>query len=172
MNHRRTKEWIEQYVEHTTAPEITSEIERHLEECPACREQVQLTRLTREIVRASRLQDECEPPPHFVHSVLAAVGEQKETSLFWSPVRLLAMRAIPVLALLAFVLAAVAYTQLVPALSALSSEPSYAESYLEPSPTWEQERLMFDVAARQDSERAFSSPREQHSDPSGSGRQP
>ena len=170
MNHRRIKDWIEEYVDHTLSPEKTLEIEQHLEDCPECREQVSLTQLTREIILASRLEDDYARSPRFVHSVLAAIEQQKETYLFWSPVRLLAMRAIPLMALLAFILSVLAYTQLVPALSARGSELSYSESYVDLSPTWDQERLMFLNATAQDSERALSPLEDRHSDSSGFGR--
>lgn len=170
MNHRRIKDWIEEYVDHTLSPEKTLEIEQHLEDCPECRKQVSLTRLTREIILASRLEEECARSPRFVHSVLAAIEQQRQTYLFWSPVRLLALRAIPLMALLAFILCVLAYTQLVPALSARGSELSYAESYLDLSPTWDQERLMFSNVAAQDSEKALSPLKGRHSDSSGLGR--
>jgi len=170
MNHRRIKDWIEEYVDHTLSPEKNLEIEQHLEDCPECRKQVSLTRLTREIILASRLEDECAPSPRFGHSVLAAIEQQKETYLFWSPVRLLALRAIPLMALLAFILSVLAYTQLVPALSARGSDLSYSESYLDLSPTWDQERLMFSNLAAQDSEKALSPLKDQHSGSSGFGR--
>lgn len=171
MTHRRIKDWIEEYVDHTLSPQKALEIGQHLEDCSECRERVSLTRMTRQMVLAARLEDECAPGPRFVQSVVAAIEQQKETYLFWSPVRLLAIRAIPLMALLAFILAAVAYAQFIPALSASGSEPSYVESYLDLSSAWEQERLMFsNAAAAQDSEKALNSLKEQHSESSGSGR--
>ena len=171
MNHRRIKDWIDGYIDHTLSPEKTLEIEQHMEDCSECRERVGLARMTRQIVLAARLEDECAPSPRFVHSVVAAIEQQRETYLFWSPVRLLAIRAIPLMALLAFILAAFAYAQFIPALSASGSEPSYVESYLDFSPAWEQERFMLSSAAgAQDSEKALNFLKEQHSESSGSGR--
>jgi anti-sigma factor RsiW len=168
MNHRRIEDWIEEYVDRTLSRQKVLEIEQHLENCSECRERVSLARMTRQIVLAARLEDECAPGPRFVHSIVAAIEQQKETYLFWSPVRFLAIRAIPLMALLAFILAAVAYVQFVPALSASGSEPSYVESYLDLSPASEQERLMFsNAAATQDSERALDFLKEQGSQSSG-----
>jgi len=171
MNHRRIKDWIEDYVDHTLSPEKALEIEQHLEECSECRERVSLTRMTRQIVVSAKLADECVPGPRFARSVVAAIEQQKESYFFWSPVRLLAIRAIPLMALLAFILAAVAYAQFIPALSASGSEPSSVESYLDFSPAWEQERFMLSSATgARDSEKALNFLEERHSESSGSGR--
>jgi anti-sigma factor RsiW len=168
MNHRHIKDWIEEYVDHTLSLEKVLEIEQHIEDCSECRERVNLTRMTRQFVRTARLEGQCAPGPRFVHSVVAAIEQQKENYLFWSPVRLLALRAIPLMALLAFILAIVAYSQFVPALSANGSEPSYVESYLDLSPAWEQEKLLFSNAATaQDSEKPANSPKDQPKEASG-----
>src|SRR5262245_41712509 len=168
MNHRRIKDRIEEYVDHTLSLEEVADVERHMEECSECRAQVDLTRMTRQFVRDARLEGECAPHPRFAQSVVAAIEQQKENYLFWSPVRLLAVRAIPLMALLAFILAAVAYAQFVPALSANGSG-SYAESYLDLSPAWEQERLLFSNTATDFREPA-NSVTEQPSESPGSGR--
>ena len=170
MNHRQIKNSIEEYVDHTLPAEKVLEIEQHLDGCWKCREQVNLTRMTHHIVLAARLEDNCVPSPRFAYSVLGAIEQQKETYLFWSPVRLLASRAIPLMALLAFILVVVAYIQFIPALSASSAELSYVESYLDLSPTWEPERFVFSNAAAQDSEKAVNSLKEQESESSDSGR--
>ena len=170
MNHGRIKDWIEEYVDHTLSSQKALEIEQHIEDCSDCRDRVSLVRMTRQMVLAARLEDESAPGPRFVNSVVAAIEQQKETYLFWSPVRLLSVRAIPLMALLAFILAAVAYAQFIPALSASGSEPSYVESYLDLSPAWEQERLVLSNAAAQDSERALPSLKELHSESSRPGR--
>ena len=171
MNHRRIKDWIEEYVDHNLSRQKALEIEQHLEGCSECRERLTLARMTRQIVLAARLENECAPGPRFAHSVVGAIEQQRETYLFWSPVRLLAIRAIPLMALLAFILAAVAYAQFIPALSASGSEPSYVESYLDCSPASEQERFMLSNAAgAQDSEKALDFLKQQHSESAGSGR--
>ena len=66
MNHRRIKDWIDEYVDHTLSPEKALEMEQHIEDCSECRERVSLARMTRQIVLAARLEDECAPSPRFV----------------------------------------------------------------------------------------------------------
>jgi hypothetical protein len=170
MNHRAVKHLLEEYVALTLSPEKTWEIEQHLDGCPRCRETVRLIRMTRGIVLASRLNVECLPRPRFSDSVLAAIEQQKETYFFWSPVRLLALRAIPLMAVVALILSAVAYTQLAPALSAQNSDPYALESYLDFPFSWDQERLMFSNASAPGSEQTQSPEDPSHSNPPGSGR--
>ncbi len=168
MSHRRIKNWIQDYVDHTLSSQKCVQVEQHVASCLKCREEVKLARIARGITIASRVDDECLPGSRFVPSVMAAIEQQKENYLFWSPVRLLALRAIPVMALLAFVLSAVAYTQLVPALTALSREPSSLEAYLDLVPAWDQERLMLSATALGDSEKPL---KDEPSDTPGLGRQ-
>ena len=170
MNHHAVNHLLEEYVALTLSPEKTWGIEQHLGGCSRCRERVRLIRMTRGIILASRLNEECLPRPRFVRSVLAAIEQQKEAYFFWSPVRLLALRAIPLMALLALILSAVAYTQLAPALSARNSDPYYLESYLDLPFSWDQERLMFSNTPAPGSEKALSPADPSQSNPSGSGR--
>jgi len=170
MNHRTVKHLLEEYVALTLSPEKTWEIEQHLDGCPRCRERVRLIRMTRAIVLASRLNEECLPRPRFADSVLAAIEQQKESYFFWSPVRLLALRAIPLMALVALIFSAVAYTQLAPALSAESADPFYLESYLDLPFAWDQERLMLSNVRPVDSEKTPSPLDHSQSNPSGLGR--
>jgi anti-sigma factor RsiW len=159
MSHRRIKNWIQEYVDHTLSSQKSLQVDEHLSSCLKCRELVKWARMTRGITIASRLEDECSPSSRFVPSVIAAIEQQKESYFFWSPVRLLALRAIPLMALLAFMLSAIAYRQLLPVLAAQGPEPSYVESYLDFSPSLDQERLIFSTPTVEHSEKPFSDSR-------------
>jgi len=125
--------------------------------CRDCQEQLRTIRLTANILRASGLDEAPAPAAGFARSVFLAIEQQRENYFFWSPLRLVALRAVPVMAVLAVVLGVLAYTQISSELNAqqLSEEP-LLETSLELSSKWGQEAAVFSEQISQDREQVVS----------------
>ena len=147
MSHQNLKGWLEDYAENSLSAEMTQDLEQHLAMCRDCQEQLRTIRLTANILRASGLG----------RSVFLAIEQQRENYFFWSPLRLVALRAVPVMAVLAVVLGVLAYTQISSELNAqqLSEEP-LLETSLELSSKWGQEAAVFSEQISQDKDQVVS----------------
>lgn len=156
MSHENLKVWLEEFEEDSLPPELSQDLGQHLAICRECQEQLKVIRLTRNIVRASALDEAPFPAPGFARSIFRAIEQQKEYYFFWNPLRLAALRALPVMAGLALILGGFAYVEIA-ALNAqqLPDEP-LLESSLELSSKWGQEGAVFSDAISQDQEQVVS----------------
>jgi hypothetical protein len=153
MSHQNLKGWLEDYAENSLSAEMTQDLEQHLAMCRDCQEQLRTIRLTANILRASSLDGVPAPAGGFARSVLLAIEQQRENYFFWSPLRLVALKAVPVMAVLAVALGVFAYTQISSELNAqqLTEEP-LLETSLELSSKWGQEAAVFSEQISQDKE--------------------
>jgi hypothetical protein len=136
---------------------MTQDLEQHLAMCRDCQEQLRTIRLTANVLRASRLDQGPVPAAGFARSVFLMIEQQRENYFFWSPLRLMALKAVPVMAVLAVVLGFFAYTEMSSDLSAqqLTEEP-LLETSLELSSKWGQEAAVFSEQISQDKEQVVS----------------
>jgi Putative zinc-finger len=174
MNHQNLKGWLEEYAELGLPPENARDVERHLAICKDCQEQLRTIRLTRGIVRASRLREGPEPAPGFARAVLRAIEQQRESYLGWAPLRMMALKFLPVVATLAVAIGLFAYFEISSTLNArqLPQEP-LLESSLELSSQWGQEVAVFSDGISQDQEQVLSTLLEgQQTDPQDRGKDP
>lgn len=173
MSHQSLKGWLEEYVEDRLPAEVAQDLEQHLAICRTCQEQLKTIRLTRGIVRASRLGDVPLPAPGFAKYVWQAIEQQRETYSFWSPLRLVALKFIPAMAVLALAIGLFAYFEISSSLSAqnLPEEP-LLESSLELSSNWGGEVAVFSERITQDQEQVVSTLMEGNTSPSDSGKEP
>jgi len=157
MSHQNLKGWLEEYAENSLSAEMTQDLEQHLAMCRDCQQQLRTIRLTANILRASRLDEGPVPGPGFARSVALAIEQQQESYFFWSPLRIMALRAVPVMALLAVALGIFAYTEISSGLNAqqLTQEP-LLETSLELSSKWGQEAAVFSEQISQDKDQVVS----------------
>jgi|SRR5262245_21300608 len=157
MSHQNLKGWLEDYAENSLSVEMTQDLEQHLAMCRECQEQLRTIRLTGNILRASQLDDAPIPAAGFARSVFVAIEQQRENYFFWSPLRLVALKTVPVMTLLAVALGVFAYTQISSKLNAqdLTEEP-LLETSLELSSKWGQEAAVFSEQISQDQEEVVS----------------
>jgi hypothetical protein len=157
MSHQNLKGWLEDYAENSLSAEMTQDLEQHLAMCRDCQEQLRTIRLTANVLRASRLDQGPVPAAGFARSVFLMIEQQRENYFFWSPLRLMALKAVPVMAVLAVVLGFFAYTEMSSDLSAqqLTEEP-LLETSLELSSKWGQEAAVFSEQISQDKEQVVS----------------
>jgi len=157
MSHQNLKGWLEDYAENSLSAEMTQDLEQHLAMCCDCQEQLRTIRLTANVLRASRLDEGPVPAAGFARSVFLTIEQQRENYFFWSPLRLMALKAVPVMALLAVALGFFAYTEISSDLNAqqLTEEP-LLETSLELSSKWGQEAAVFSEQISQDKEQVVS----------------
>ena len=172
MSHQNLKGWLEDYAENSLSAEMTQDLEQHLAMCRDCQEQLRTIRLTANILRASNLDEAPAPAAGFARSVFLAIEQQRESYFFWSPLRLVALRAVPVMAVLAVALGVFAYTQISSELNAqqLSEEP-LLETSLELSSKWGQEAAVFSEHISQDKEQVVSTLLEAETPPQEQGKE-
>jgi hypothetical protein len=157
MSHQNLKGWLEEYAENSLSAEMTQDLEQHLAMCRDCQDQLRTIRLTANILRGSRLDEGPVPAAGFARSVFLAIEQQRENYSFWSPLRLVALKAVPVMTLIALALGIFAYTQISSELNAqqLREEP-LLETSLELSSKWGQEAAVFSEQITQDKEQVVS----------------
>jgi putative zinc finger protein len=172
MSHQNLKGWLEDYAENSLSAEMTQDLEQHLAMCRDCQEQLRNIRLTANILRASSLDEAPAPTAGFARSVFLAIEQQRENYFFWSPLRLVALRAVPFMAVLAVALGVFAYTQISFELSAqqLAEEP-LLETSLELSSKWGQEAAVFSEQISQDKEQVVSTLLESETPPQEQGKE-
>jgi anti-sigma factor RsiW len=150
MGHSYVKDWMEEYAEARLSPEVARDVERHLAVCGECQEHLAMIRLTQGITLAAKLEDIPVPAPGFSRTVLQAIEQQKSAYLLWRPLHLVALRAIPLMAVFALILAAFAYRQMTPL---LNKNESRLESYLDLPSDWGREGAVFSEAISRDPDR-------------------
>ena len=157
MSHQNLNGWLEDYAGNSLSAEMTQDLEQHLAMCRDCQEQLRTIRLTANVLRASRLDEGPVPAPGFARSVFLVIDQQRENYFFWNPLRLVALKAVPVMAVLAVALAFFAYTEMSSDLNAqqLTEEP-LLETSLELSSKWGQEAAVFSDQISQDKEQVVS----------------
>jgi putative zinc finger protein len=172
MSHQNLKGWLEDYAENSLSAEMTQDLEQHLAMCRDCQEQLRNIRLTANILLASSLDEAPAPTAGFARSVFLAIEQQRENYFFWSPLRLVALRAVPFMAVLAVALGVFAYTQISSELSAqqLAEEP-LLETSLELSSKWGQEAAVFSEQISQDKEQVVSTLLESETPPQEQGKE-
>ncbi len=111
MGHRTVRSQLEEYAESRLSPEQTQVIERHLAGCSACRRHLRAQGWIRTLMRAIKLIDAPEPSPGFARRLAIRLESHREVYLFWLPLRAMALKAIPVMALVTILLGAMAYLQ-------------------------------------------------------------
>jgi hypothetical protein len=173
MSHQNLKGWLEEYAENGLSSEFAQDLEQHLAICRDCQDQLRTIRLTRAIVRASRLEQAPAPAPGFVRTVWQAIEQQRDFYFFWNPLRRVAFRFIPAMAALAIVIGMFAYFQISSTLNAreLPDEP-LLETSLELSSRWGQEAAIFSEGISQDQEEVVSTLLEGQADTSNRGKEP
>ena len=152
MEHRQLKVLLEEYADGTLSSEIHQKVGQHLALCQECKERLQLIRLTHGITTTARLVASPTPAPGFSRQVLQAIAQQRDNYLFWRPLRVVALRAIPVMAILALILGVFAYMQMT-ALQPPTSETLQLESYLDLPTNWGQEDAVLSETISRDPDR-------------------
>ena len=172
MSHQNLKGWLEEYAENSLSAEMTQDLEQHLAMCRDCQEQLRAIRLTANILRASSLDEAPAPAAGFARSVFLAIEQQRENYFFWSPLRLVALRTVPFMAVLAVALGVFAYTEISSGLNArqLTEEP-LLETSLELSSKWGQEAAVFSEQISQDKEQVVSTLLEAETPPQEQGKE-
>ena len=154
MEHRQLKVLLEEYADGTLSSEIHQKVSQHLALCQECKERLRLIRLTHGITIAARLVASRAPAPGFSRQVLQAIAQQRDNYLFWRPLRIVALRTIPAMAILALILGVVAYMQMTALLDAPNkSEMSQLESYLDLPTNWGQEDAVLSETISRDPDR-------------------
>ena len=111
MGHRTVRSQLEEFAESRLSPEQRQVVERHLAGCAACGRHLGALGWIRALMRAIRLTDPPEPSPGFARRLANRLESHREVYLFWLPLRAMALKAIPVMALLTILLGAMAYLQ-------------------------------------------------------------
>jgi len=154
MEHRRLKGLIEEYSEGTLSPDLHQKVTQHLGQCHECEGHLRLIGLTQVITAASKGMAPPFPPLGFSRQVLQAIAQQRDNYLFWRPLRIVALRTIPVMAVLALILGVFAYMQMTALQNTASqSEMSQLESYLDLSTNWDQEDAVLSETISRDPDR-------------------
>ncbi|MEW5977778.1 MAG: zf-HC2 domain-containing protein [Acidobacteriota bacterium] len=160
MRRRHWKHWIEEYVERSLPEERTRHVEEHLSVCTECREYLHLILRTRTIVRDARLEGGPVPTAGFARRVMDKLEQQRESNLFWRPLGTMAMKAVPIMAAAALLLAILAYREWTPQAVAEvppSVDTGFLEIYLDLPAGWGREAAVFSEAISQDQDRAVES---------------
>ena len=132
MGHRTVRSQLEEFAASRLSPERKQVVERHLAACSACRRHLRALGWIGALLRAVKLNDAPEPSPGFARRLANCLESHREVYLFWLPLRAMALKAIPVMALVTILLGAMAYLKgpsEAPALAAW--EDPLLESYSE-----------------------------------------
>ena len=132
MGHRTLRSQLEDFADSKLSPDQMQVVERQVAGCSDYSRHLQALGWIRALMRGSRLTDAPEPSPGFAQRLARRLDSHREVYLFWLPLRAMALKAIPVMALLTILLGAMAYLQgptETPALAAW--EDPLLESYSE-----------------------------------------
>ena len=111
MGHRTVRSQLEDYADSKLSPDRMKVIERQVAGCSDYSRHLQALGWIRALMRGSRLTDAPEPSPGFAQRLARRLDSHREVYLFWLPLRAMALKAIPVMALLTILLGAMAYLQ-------------------------------------------------------------
>jgi len=151
MSHRKFQSLLEEYADKTLHNTRSSgELEEHLRLCAECRNQLSLIEWTRGIIQMTQPEEGPMPAPGFSRNV---INEVKRQDYLWRPLRLIALRAIPVMALLAVILGVLAYQQANSLLTQQSPDSALVDTYADLPTTWGQERTVISDTVFQDRDR-------------------
>jgi hypothetical protein len=151
MLHRKFQSLLEEYADESLLDtKASQELEEHLRLCGQCRNQLSLIEWTRGIIRMAQPEEGPLPAPGFSRAVIHEVNNQ---DFLWRPLRLIAMRAIPVMSLLAVILGVLAYQQASSLFKQQTSESALVETYADLPSTWGQERTVISDTVFQDRDR-------------------
>ena len=151
MSHRKFQSLLEEYADKSLSDTKSSrELEEHLRSCAECRDQLSLIEWTRGIIRTAQPEEGPLPAPGFSRAV---INEVKKQDYLWRPLRLIAMRAIPVMALLAVILGVLAYQQASSLLDQQTPESALVDTYADLPTTWGQEQTVISDSVFQDRDR-------------------
>ncbi len=154
MTHQQLRDRLEEFAENQLPAEAHRELKQHLEGCRECQDRLKTLRLAQGIVLAAKLENGPSPASTFVPSVLQAIEQQKDSYFFWSPLRLVAARAVPVMALMALILGCVAYMEMSSTLNAQETpRQPLLESSLGLSSNWGQDVAVYSETISGDKER-------------------
>ena len=151
MSHRKFQRLLEEYADQSILDARASqELNDHLRQCEKCRNQLSLIEWTRGIVRSAQLEEGPLPTPGFSRAVIHEVNKQ---DYLWRPLRLIALQAIPVMALLAVILGLLAYQQASSLFKSQTPESALIETYADLPATWGQEGTVISDTVFQDRDR-------------------
>jgi hypothetical protein len=141
MSHQ-FEEWIEEFDEGSLPQTQKQEIERHLQGCASCRQQLDLIQWSKQITRLGvEGAPELIPSPWFAQRVAARINQEQATVFsFWNPMVRMAQRIIPLLTILALVLGIFAYKQVFQLPSSTTDE-AVLSAYLDPTSKWKDDLL-------------------------------
>ena len=150
MSHRKFLSLLEEYADRSHLDvKAKNDLEEHLRSCEECRNELSLIDWARRIVLLAQLEEGPLPAPSFSRKVIVEVNNQ---DYLWRPLRLIAMRAIPVMALLAVILGVLAYQQASSLFRHQTPESALVETYADLPVSWGQERTVFSETVFQDRE--------------------
>lgn len=151
MSHRKFQSLLEEFADQSLLDaSARKDLAVHVRSCAECREQLALIDWTRGIIRAAQPEEKPLPAPGFSHAV---IHEIKNQNLLWRPLRLIAMQAIPIMALLAVILGVLAYQQASGLLNRQILESAQIETYAEMPSSWGQEQAVISDTVFQDQDR-------------------
>ncbi|HVN77506.1 MAG TPA: zf-HC2 domain-containing protein [Terriglobia bacterium] len=151
MSHRKFQSLLEEYADKSLPDTKSSrELEEHLRWCAECRNQLSLIEWTRGIIRMARPEQGPMPEPGFSRNVINEVIKQ---DYLWRPLRLIAIRAIPVMALLAVILGVLAYQQASSLFTQQAPDSVLVDTYADLPTTWGQDRTIISDTVFQDRDR-------------------
>ncbi|MBM3804187.1 MAG: zf-HC2 domain-containing protein [Acidimicrobiia bacterium] len=157
MSHANMKGWLEEYADNRLSSELAQNVQQHVALCRNCQETLRAIRLTANLLRASKLDEGPVPAVGFARSVSLAIERQRESNFLWAPLRLMAIRTVPVMAFMAAALGAFAYFEISSSLSAQQpAEEPLLETSLELPSGWGTEAAVFSEQISQDKERVVS----------------
>lgn len=111
MGHRKLRLLLEEYAESKLPLEQKQMVERHLAGCSDYSRHLRALGWIRALMQMTKLNDPPEPSPGFARRLARRLESHREVYLFWLPLRAMALKAIPVMALLTILLGAMAYFQ-------------------------------------------------------------
>jgi hypothetical protein len=154
MSHRKMQLLLEEYADQSLlSSSVRRQLEDHLKFCGKCRDQLSTIYWSRGIIRGAQWEEEISPSVGFSRAVIREIGKQKDANLLWWPVRLIALQAIPVMALLAVILGIFAYQQVNSLHQRQVTELSGIETHAGLLSNWGQERMVLSDNVTQDRDR-------------------
>ena len=154
MSHRKMQFLLEEYVDQCLpSGAVRRQVEDHLKACSQCRDHLSTIYWTRGIIRGAQLEGEVVPSAGFSRVVIQEIERQKGANLLWWPLRLVALQAIPVMALLAVILGVFAYQQVNSLPQRQVTQLPGMETYAGLLSNWGQERMVLSEKVTQDRDR-------------------
>ena len=112
MDHQYYERLLEDYADCELSPLLAPSFEQHLASCQKCQDQLRATRVTQGIVRASKLESPPFPLPGFSRNLLQNLERRQDSFAYWRPLRLVALKFIPITAIAALLITWFAYSEI------------------------------------------------------------